>query len=55
MCILIGEPCPIIFKGVTAPGLDIFFKEYFVFTTLPKPFVQCADVYIAKGMVFPTV
>jgi hypothetical protein len=37
MCILQGEPCLIISKGVTAPGVRLFFEKYFVFTT-PQPF-----------------
>jgi hypothetical protein len=38
MCILYGLSCPIIFQGVSAPGLSISFEKYFVFTILPKPF-----------------
>jgi hypothetical protein len=35
---IIREACPIIFKGVTAPGLSFFFEKYFVFATHPKTF-----------------
>jgi hypothetical protein len=60
MCILLGEPCPIIFQGVTAPEFSIFFEKYFVFATPPKPFgvfletwyrerSHCVDVHIVRG------
>jgi hypothetical protein len=29
---------PIIFQGIMAPGLNIFFLKFFVFATPPKPF-----------------
>jgi hypothetical protein len=55
MCILYGEPCPIIFHRVMAPGLCYFYEKYFVFAILPKTYVQYAGVHITKRMLFPAV